>query len=251
MKIIFTFLSALFIGVSLTAQVAVTFEVDASAYVAGGATIDPSGIRIAGNFSTRQGTVSGAAMGEWSPISGTAAMTNMGGNIWKVVVTFPNASKGLTLNYLFVNGNWGMQEGTAGTSTILSGGCGETLTVQGTPLTVRKYTIPQTATTKHVCWDKCLYACNGSAASVEDQAIAGLSVSPNPMTDAAVFKFSTAVPEVTITLMDLTGKVVATKAVATQAENTVEISTAHLLTGSYLYQIAAGSEVFTGLVVKQ
>jgi hypothetical protein len=48
----------------------------------------------------------------------------------------------------------------------------------------------------------------------------------------------------------LSGKVVATKSVVTGAENSVEISTANLMAGSYLYQVKAAGNVVTGKLMK-
>ena len=46
MKKVFTLISALFLGFAVTAQTVVTFQVDVTNYVAGGATIDPTGMRV-------------------------------------------------------------------------------------------------------------------------------------------------------------------------------------------------------------
>jgi hypothetical protein len=250
MKKTFTLLSALFLGWSISAQVAVTFQVDVSSYVSGGNTIDPSGIRFAGNFSARQATAGGTPMADWSPTVANSALTSIGNNIWQGVVTFPNNMIGQELNFIYVNGNFGMQEGTDPMSTIISSNCGETATILGTPLTVRSFIIPQTATTFRKCWDKCTYACNGSAAGVENQTISALTISPNPMNDVAVFSFTSNVEHVTVSILDLTGKVVAAKDVAAQMENNVEIATGHLLAGAYIYQVNAGGMMYSGMVVK-
>jgi len=250
MKKTFTLISALFLAWTVTAQVAVTFQVDMSSYVSGGNTIDASGIRFAGNFSARQATSGGTPMADWSPTVASCALTSIGNNIWQGVVTFPNNMIGQTLNFIYVNGNFGMQEGTDPMSGIVANNCGEVATVLGTPLTVRSFIIPQTATTKRVCWDKCTYACNGSGAGVENQIISDLTVSPNPMSDATVFSFNSNVDKVTVSILDLTGKVVAIKEVAAQMENNVEIVTGHLLAGAYIYQVNAEGNVVTGKLIK-
>jgi len=85
---------------------------------------------------------------------------------------------------------------------------------------------------------------------VENQTISALTVSPNPMNDAAVFSFTSNVEHVTVSILDLTGKVVASKEVAAQMENNVEIATGHLLAGAYIYQVNAGGMVYSGMVVK-
>ena len=73
MKKMFTLLSALFIGAMATAQVTVTFQVDVTNYVAGGATLDATGIRVGGNFSAMGGQANGGPMADWSPTTATSA----------------------------------------------------------------------------------------------------------------------------------------------------------------------------------
>ena len=124
MKRTFTLCAALFIGAVAMAQSTVTFKVDITNYVAGGAVIDPTGIRVAGTFSTNGGTVTAGAMADWSPTTPTSGMTDLGNNIWSIDVTFPSTAVDATLLYKFVNGNWGTNEGTDAANTIGAGGCG-------------------------------------------------------------------------------------------------------------------------------
>ena len=49
----------LFISLTMFAQVSVTHRVDATDCLAGGATLDPTGIRIAGNFADAGATTGG------------------------------------------------------------------------------------------------------------------------------------------------------------------------------------------------
>ena len=55
----------------------------------------------------------------------------------------------------------------------------------------------------------------------------------------------------TVTLFDLTGKVVATQTVATSAVTNVEMNTTALQAGSYIYTVVAGEKVATGKLIKQ
>lgn len=233
------------IGSAAFAQADVTFQVDVTNYVAAGNAIDATGIRIAGNFSGNSGQANGGPMADWSPTTAGSAMTDLGNNVWEVVVTFPTA--GGTLNYKFVNGNWGMNEGTDPMCTIATNGCGVD---DGSGNINRTMTIPGVGTTVRYCWDMCLYACNGSGANVTEGSISNLVVSPNPTTDLATFAFATTESNATVTLFDLSGKVVANRNVATGASNQVELSTANLMSGYYIYSVKAGNDVVTGKLMK-
>lgn len=248
MKKMFTLLSALFIGAMATAQVTVTFQVDITNYVAGGATLDPSGIRVGGNFSGLGGVANGGPMADWSPTTATSALTDMGNNIWEIAVEFPTSSVDQTLLYKFINGNWGMNEGTDPLNTIVSGGCGVD---DGSGNINRTLVIPGTATTKHYCWDMCLYACNGSGANIAEGAISNLVVSPNPANDVATFNFSSNANSAEIVMFDLSGKIVSTTSVLTGAVNNVEVSTSNLSAGSYIYQVTSAGSVVTGKLMKK
>jgi hypothetical protein len=70
------------------------------------------------------------------------------------------------------------------------------------------------------------------------------------MSDATVFSFNSNVDKVTVSILDLTGKVVAIKEVAAQMENNVEIATGHLLAGAYIYQVNAEGNIVTGKLIK-
>jgi Secretion system C-terminal sorting domain len=244
MKKMFTLLSALFIGAMATAQVTVTFQVDVTNYVAGGATLDATGMRVAGNFSGRQGTVGGTAMADWSPTALTSEMTDLGNNIWEIAVDFPAAVFGDTLLYKFVNGNWGINsnEGNAALEN-----CGVEDGFEGFN---RVLAIPSTNQIKLYCYDSC-YSCTGSGVGLNQNAITSLEVAPNPSMDVVTFKFNSNANTAEIVLFDLSGKVVATKSVVTGAENSIEISTANLMAGSYLYQVNAAGNVVTGKLMKK
>ena len=250
MNKIVPFLTALFICSMLTAQVAVTFQVDVTNYIASGIAIDASGMRIAGNFSSRQGTSGGAPMADWSPTVASCGMTAQANNVWQSVVTFPNSVIGQQLQYIFVNGNFGAQEGISANNEFVSEGCGMITTVQGTPFTVRTLNIPQTATTKLFCFDSC-YSCAGSGVGINEINVSDVNVSPNPSADNVTFSFATNAPQVEIVLFDLMGKKVSSKAYATTAFNVVDFSLAQLQAGTYVYQVLAEGQTTTGRIIKQ
>lgn len=246
MKRTFTLCAALFIGAVAMAQSTITFKVDITNYILDGATIDPTGIRIAGNFSTNGGTVTTGAMADWSPTTPTSGMTDLGNNIWSIDVTFPSTAVDETLLYKFVNGNWGMNEGTDAANTIASGGCG---TSDGaTPPNInRTLDIPAAATTLTYCWDNCTATC---AAGLVENAISNVVVSPNPTTDVATVKFDlNNASDAIFTLFDLTGKVVMTKTVAAGVSNEIEV--ASINAGTYFYNVKSGDNVATGKLIKR
>jgi len=245
MKKMFTLLSALFIGAMATAQVTVTFQVDVTNYLASGVALDPTGIRVGGNFSTNGGQANGGPMADWSPTTATSAMTDMGNNVWQIVVDFPATAVDQTLLYKFINGNWGMNEGTDPANTIVAGGCGVD---DGSGNINRTMVIPGAATTVTYCWDACAASCS---ANLNDNAISNLVVAPNPANDLVTFNFNANTSTAEIVIFDLSGKVVATKSVVTGSENAVEISTSNLMAGSYLYQVKAAGNVVTGKLMKK
>lgn len=221
----------------------VTYQVDITEYLASGVALNPTGIRIGGNFGDFGATVAAGAVASWSPSDANSAMTDLGNNIWSIDVTYPVASLQSTQNYKFVNGDWGSNEGGSA-STIALDGCGAD---DGSGNINRNYLLlPGT-----VCyvWEACT-ACG--SVNVAENVINNLTVSPNPTSDVANFKFDVNnASEATITLFDLTGKEVATKTIAVSASNNVEVNTANLSAGSYIYKVFAGDKVATGKLIKQ
>jgi hypothetical protein len=68
----------------------------------------------------------------------------------------------------FINGNWGMNEGTDPLNTIVSGGCGVD---DGSGNINRTLVIPAAATTLTYCWDACAASCS---ANLSNNAISNL-----------------------------------------------------------------------------
>ena len=241
MKKTITFFASIFVGFLAFGQSSVTLQVDVTNYVMGAVPIDATGIRVAGNFSLNSGTVAGAPMADWSPTTATSAMTDIGNNVWEIVVTFPAAGGNLT--YKFVNGNWGMNEGTDPMSTIATAGCGVD---DGAGNINRTLEIPASNITLTYCWDNCASVCN---VGIVENAITNLAVYPNPVSDAIHVKFNlNDATEAVFTLVDLAGKVIMSKSVNPSITNMIDAAT--LVGGSYFYTVTAGENTAFGKIIK-
>jgi starch-binding outer membrane protein SusE/F len=220
----------------------VTYKVDVTNYLTAN-TLAANGIRVGGNFTDNGATVAAGPVANWSPGDANSAMTDEGNNIWSITVSYPVASIGATQFYKFVNGDWGANEGTDPANTIAVDSCGVD---DGAGNINRTYALmPGT-----VCyvWD----ACTACGVSVAENAIANLTVAPNPATDVVNFTFEANNAAIaTVTIFDLAGKAVATQTVATSATTTVEMNTTALQAGSYIYNVVAGDKVATGKLIKQ
>jgi hypothetical protein len=152
----------------------VTYKVDVTNYLNAGNTIAANGIRIAGNFADRGAKVNGTSMVNWTPTDAASAMSNTGGNIWSLTITYPDTASGKVQSYKFVNGNWGSNEGGPG-SNILSGGCGAD---DGSGNINRVLVIPTANSSLSYCWDQCEPICNPT--SVSSVIPAEINAYPNP-----------------------------------------------------------------------
>ena len=85
--------------------------------------IASNGMRIGGNLGDVGGTINSLPMSWWNPTSPECAMQPIGDSLWTTEVVFPISALGSTVQFKFVNGNWGNNEGTANTS-ITDNGCG-------------------------------------------------------------------------------------------------------------------------------
>jgi len=74
-------LAAALVASAAFAQVTVTYKVDITDYLAGGATLGANGMRIGGNFAAQGATAGTNAMVDWSPSNQYSAMTDEGSNI--------------------------------------------------------------------------------------------------------------------------------------------------------------------------
>lgn len=128
-----------------TDVVNVTYQVDITNYLAGGATISDGGMRVGGNFSDL-----GSDLPNWSPADDACAMTDIGGNIWEITVSYPLGSIGSTQQYKYVNGDWfptgenEYDDGAASLFGIL--GCGGDN---------REVIVPENDATYLYCWEQC------------------------------------------------------------------------------------------------
>ena len=227
---------------SLSAQVSVTHRVDITDYLAGGATLDPNGIRIAGNFADNGATTGGTSMVNWSPTDAGGAMSDADGdNIWEITIDYPNP--GDTLFYKFVNGDWGADESV--TDTICGGGGGF-----GSD---RIFAIPASNTGYTYCWAACTQ-CDGSAASILENNVSNLKLSPNPTNSLTTFYFDIKNADMTdISVYDITGKLVDNvlhKSISA-GTHAIEYNTSLLNPGVYIYKLSSGTHSTTGKLIKK
>jgi hypothetical protein len=215
------------------AQVTVTYKVDVTAYLAGGATVGANGFRIGGNFAAQGATNGANAMQDWTPSNEFSAMSDQSNNIWSIAVTYPSASVGQTQLYKFVNNDWGTNEGTDPANTIATGGCGVD---DGGGNINRTLVIPATDTEVCFVWDGCS-ACG--AASVKSSVINKLSLSPNPASSSIRLDLS-GNGNASASISDLTGRVV--KNLSGSVLNS-DISIADLNAGMYMVTLTEGNRV--------
>jgi hypothetical protein len=236
MKRIFTFLG-LTLVTSVFSQVTVTYKVDITNYLAGGATLSANGIRVGGNFADQSATVGASSIPNWTPNDANSAMTDLGNNIWSIAITYPTASVGATQNYKFVNGDWGTNEGTDPANTIASGGCGID---DGGGNINRTLTIPASDTTVLYCWDQCAAACEtGSIGEINKFEV---KTYPNPANE--VIQFDIAADDYVISISDISGKLIMT------SEKPI-IDIAPLNSGIYTYVVNSTTGSAKGKFIKK
>ena len=227
---------------SISAQVSVTHRVDVTDYIAGGSTIDPTGIRIAGNFGDNGATTGGTSMVNWTPTDAGGAMSDADGdNIWEITIDYPNP--GDTVFYKFVNGDWGADESV--TDTLCGGGGGF-----GSD---RIFAIPSSSTGFTYCW-AAFTQCDGSAASISENNVNNLSLSPNPTNGLTTFYFENKNANMTnISVYDITGKLVDNVAntLIGIGSNSIEYNTSILTPGVYIYKLSSGTQTITGKLIKK
>lgn len=206
MKNFFTLLLACALITGVQAQVTITYKVDVTNYDTND-NIDANGIRIGGNFAAWSATAGGNAMADWSPSDANSAMTDEGGGVWSIEVTYPAESIGEEQLFKFVNGDWGTNEGLAG-SNIAVDSCGID---DGSGNINRTFVITETPTTLIYCWDQCSQ-CDSSSSILtveEPMAIADLVVFPNPFENELTVQAASNNAIANIMISDLAGRMVA------------------------------------------
>jgi len=237
------FLLSLITTLSISAQVSITHRVDVSEYLTG-TTIDPTGIRIAGNFGAKGATAGGTALLDWNPTDAAGAMNDLGNNIWEITIDY--TTPGDTVEYKFVNGNWGagLDEQITDPACGGLGGFGSN----------RFIIIPDSSTGLTFCWNSCTQCDTTLPASIIESNIINVSVSPNPSEYYTNFNFNVKNSnETTISIFDITGKLVdnVINSVLTSGSQSVEYNTSLLTKGIYIYKISSENEDITGkLIIK-
>ena len=229
MKKIFTILS-LALSTTAISQVTVTYQVDITEYIAGGATLNANGIRVGGNFTT-----AGATIPDWTPSDAASAMTDLGNGLWSIDVSYPASSVGTTQLYKFVNGDWGTNEGVA-SSLIAEDSCG---TDDGGGNINRTLIIPATNTTLTFCWDKCSACETGSIGEINKLEV---KTYPNPAND--IIQFDIEAENYLISISDISGKLIMTSEKAI-----VDISL--LNSGIYTYFVNSATGSAKGKFIKK
>jgi hypothetical protein len=226
-----------------SAQVNVTYRVDITNYLSGGATLAANGMRVGGNFTDLATTVA-----QWNPTDTTCAMTNLGNNIWSITVSYPTASIGQSQLFKFVNGNWGTNEGTDPNNTLVSGGCA--VADAGGNIN-RSFTIPASDVTLTYCFDQCVQ-CDGSSptgsTSINQVSlITEVNVSPNPSNGMVNFNFNLHKEGgIEISIFDLNGKkVMVNNTQMLMGSNNLKLDISTLEAGFYTYQISSGNDMMS------
>jgi hypothetical protein len=254
MKKLYFLISLFLISAALSAQVKVTYMVDVKNYLAAGTELGANGMRIGGDFLVTAAMNGENAMPDWSPSSEFCGMTLVKDSIWKITVTYPAASVGLTQNYKFVNNDWGTNEGLDAENTIGADGCG---TDDGAGNINRQLVVPDKDVTLLYCFDHCM-TCAGKSPVVTavhylEGGLGTLSVAPNPVSSYVRFNLNLRQSgNVIISLYNLKGEEVISAAYCNEnAGNRVyNIDVESLPAGSYIYHVNAGNASVTGNVVK-
>ncbi|MEY4478383.1 MAG: hypothetical protein RL276_688 [Bacteroidota bacterium] len=229
-------LAAALVASAAFAQVSVTYKVDITDYLGGGATLGANGMRIGGNFAAQGATNGTNAMVDWSPSNQYSAMTDEGSNIWSITVTYPASAVGATQLYKFVNNDWGTNEGTTGT-TIASDSCGVD---DGGGNINRTLVIPSANAAFLFCYDRC-YQCDGSSPALisEELEVAALTVAPNPTAGNVNVTFSArAAGTATVKVMNLLGQSVMVLDRAVEAGVNTINADLNVANGTYFVEVA-------------
>ena len=254
-KTLYTLIASIALLISagtLQAQVHVTYQVDITNYLSGGATLDPTGMRIAGTFfdlGALRADNSDTVL-NWAPTDPGSAMIDMGSNIWSLTVIYPASSVGMSQIFKFVNGNWGagFDEGDSGIDTaFVTEGCGfndngnynRSLLIPGSDLVIQ------------YCWSHC-FKCDGSSPVISgiyqiQQAEASFDISPNLISNYASINYMVLKNDnVNMVVRSYDGRIVSTllNKVQSPGRYNLGLVTDGLSNGIYFIQITTGGVSF-------
>lgn len=239
MKKLYTSIALLFaFAITTNAQINVTYTVDITEYLAGGATLGANGIRIGGNF-----TENGATNTSWTPSAPENGMTNVSGNIWSITISYPDSSAGNTQLFKFVNNNWGTNEGGA---TLTDCGVDD-----GNGGLNRTLVLPASSGVFSALWDQCgelVLSLNNFEAS------ANLNVFPNPSNGIANLSYSlTKAGNTSIELINTLGQKVLVENYGFQNAGNYNytIGAENLAKGVYIVRLTSGNNIATRTIAIQ
>jgi hypothetical protein len=212
-KLLPIFCAFLLCSFASKAQSTVTFELDATDFLANGGVLGVSTgsqfFSIAGNF-----TASGAtAVADWTPSAGP--MTDAGNNLWTVTINFDGTATD-SLNFKFVSGSDWPDGDEGGSWADATPDC-----KRPSDNNNRKFLVPATGTfTYHAKWGEC-----PTPAAIRPvlQLSAG-DVYPNPAQNVLSVRQSTANPLTAVRVVSAEGKVVLSQPIATTGNVNVNVS---------------------------
>ena len=213
MKKILTLSLAILSAAVTMAQVDVTYQVDITEYLASGEVLAAAGMRVGGDFAVNSATNGSDAMMDWTPSDAFSALSDEGSNVWSITVTYPASAIGSTQSFKFVNGDWGMNEGS---TVMVDDGCAID---DGGGNVNRQLVVPANPITLRFCYDSC-FQCDGSspelatAISVPAAGLENITVAPTPATTGALISFDAlGSVDYQFVLTNTVGQVVATQQV--------------------------------------
>lgn len=195
-KLYFFAIGLLLFSLQATAQIAVTFQVDMTDYLAANPL---KTIKIAGNFAGN-GAV---GVPDWTPPS-SPVFTDQGSNVWSATITFDAASAGNNLEFKFLNtdDSWGDCNVTQECMPTDAGDCKNPANDN------RLLVIPAASTTICYKWNSCVTC--GASSTREKLVTLDMTVAPNPFSNAALVTFPKDMTGASAVISSLTGQTVRT-----------------------------------------
>ncbi|MEO5673540.1 MAG: T9SS type A sorting domain-containing protein [Chitinophagales bacterium] len=236
-------IAVLFIITTAQAQVTVDYQVDINTWLAGGGTLAVGGMRVGGTFDDRGATLTnGDTIPNWTPSSDRCAMMDIGGNVWSIIIEYPDSSIGKQQDWKFVNGDWGGDEGQSGI-TQLDSTCGIGNGYGGFN---RFIIVPSENSVYHGNFDECGTLTPTGISTVQTGG-ASLDVYPNPANEFTQVTYKlTSNDNVVVTLRGFTGEILETLVNKPQVPGaySFNLNTGDLASGMYFVQINAGGVTF-------